>query len=184
MNIWKELGVFFSLVLTVVAGLIAVVPIIIGVRISLPNSVVLSLFLILITLVFRLICIINGHTVEYGAIQSKRVKVKSDSEVLFLLRILADQPDSRIERRALSEKYIGNFEGKITRDFNLLISKLKSANLIWTMGVELKDTCGITDEGYSYYYKHRSKDKNGAVSQKQVKERSKNGPAAKGNNYQ
>lgn len=182
MNLWKELGGFFSLVLAVLAGLFAVVPIILGIRISVPDSVFLSLLLAIMVLFFRLIYIINGRTEEYGRPESKKAKVKSDTEVLFVLRTLADQPDSRMERRVLSEKYIGNFEGKITRDFNLLISKLKSANLIWTMGVELKDTCGITEDGYVFYSKHRSQDKNGAVSQKQVKAEHSNGLAPKGKN--
>ena len=182
MRIWKELGVFFSLVLTFVAGLVAVVPIIMGVRISVPDSVFLSLIFALIILFFRLVYIINSHTLESGRSEAKKAKVKSDSEILFVLRTLADQPDSRMERKVLSEEYIGNFGGKKTRDFNLLISKLKSANLIYTMGVELHDTCGITDEGYAYYNKHRSKDKNGAVSQKKVKEKNSNGLSAKGKN--
>jgi len=179
MNTWKELGVFFSLVLTVVAGLVAVVPIIMGVRISVPDSVFLSLIFALIILFFRLVYIINRHALESGRSEAKKVKVKFDSEILFILRTLADQPDSRMERKGLSEEYTSNFGGKKTRDFNLLISKLKSANLIYTMGVELKDTCGITDDGFAYYNKYRSRDKNGAASQKKAKEKNTHDAAPK-----
>jgi hypothetical protein len=182
MNIWKELRGFFSLVLTVVAGLFAVVPIILGIRISVPDSIFLSLILALIILFFRLAYIINSHTVEYGRTEQKKAKVKSNSEVLFILRTLADKPEPSMERKVLSEEYISNFGEKKTRDFNLLISKLKSANLIYMMGVGLKDTCGITDDGYAYYNKHRSKDKNGAFSQKKVKAEDSNSPAPKGKN--
>ena len=88
-------------------------------------------------------------------------KLKFNEEILYVMTLVARQAPMngqiKMKRDLLAESYMRAFAGKGLGDFNALISKLAARDYFDISHVWPDPYCRITDEGFEYYEKHKTR---------------------------